>query len=233
VLALVALVALGACGSPAPAPKGEYDVAAEAMKAFDKADWALAGRLLREAIVKDPGSLRLHYSLAVSDTHLELREEAIREFRWVLANHAGTPEAEAARNWLLAAGVLPTAGEATASGAESDDQAAKDPDRGTSIVRGQVSWNDGEPPVKLMRLQVFLKGLPRTPNQDVQLVRRTDEEGRFEFKNVPAGTYKLTNRIAGQPLWRLRVNVGAGETTSIDLTPQNSLRARDDFPDGK
>jgi len=230
--ALLAVVALSACGSPAPGPKSEYDIAAEAMKAFDKGEWVLAGRLLREAIVTQPTTLRLHYSLAVTDTHLELRDEAIREFRWVLANHPGTPEAEAARNWLLAAGVLPTGGDATASATDSNEQAAKDPDRGNSIVRGQVAWNDGEPPIKLLRLQVFLKGLPRTPNQDVQLVLRTDEEGRFEFKNVPPGTYKLTNRIAGEPLWRVRVNVAAGETTSIDLTPQNSLRARDDFPDG-
>jgi len=230
--ALLAVVALSACGSPAPGPKGEYDIVAEAMKAFDKGEWVLAGRLLREAVVADPSSLRLHYSLAVTDTHLELRDEAIREFRWVLANHPGTPEAEAARNWLLAAGLLPSGGAATASGTDADDQAAKDPDRGTSTVRGQVAWNEGEPPIKLLRLQIFLKGLPRTPNQDVQLVLRTDEEGRFEFKHVPPGTYKLTNRIAGEPLWRVRVNVGAGETTSIDLTPQNSLRARDDFPDG-
>ena len=58
-------------------------------------------------------------------------------------------------------------------------------------------------------------------------------EGRFEFKNVPAGTYKLTNRIAGEPLWRLKVDVADGQTASVDLTPQNSLRVRDDFPDGQ
>lgn len=226
---LLLAVALGACGSPAP-PKAEYDVVAEAMKAFDKADWALAGRLLREAIVKQPADLRLHYSLAVSATHLELRDEAIREFRWVLANAPGTPEADAARNWLLAAGAL-ASGDGTGSGADEASQAARDPDRGDSIVRGQVSWNDGEPPVKLLRLQVFLKGLPRTPNQNVQLVLRTDEDGRFEFKNVPPGTYKLTNRIAGEPLWRLKVNVAAGETTSVDLTPQNTTRVHDDFPE--
>lgn len=229
---LLLAVALGACGSPAPAPKAEYDVVAEAMKAFDKGDWTLAARLLREAVVKQPLDVRLHYSLAVSATHLDLREEAIREFRWVLANAPGTPEADAARNWLIAAGVLTPGSEAVGSAADEEaSQAARDPDRGNSIVRGQVAWNEGEPPVKLLRLQVFLKGLPRTPNQDVQLVMRTDEQGRFEFKHVPPGTYKLTNRIAGEPLWRVKVDVAPGETTSVDLTPQNSTRVRDDFPD--
>jgi len=232
--ALLAVVALTACGSPPAASKAEHDIAADAMKAFDKADWALAGRLLREAVVTQPTSLRLHYSLAVTDTHLQLQDEAIREFRWVLANHPGTPEAEAARNWLLAAGALPSGGDATASsGSDPANQAAKDPDLGDSTVRGQVTWNDGPPPIKLTRLQLFLKGLKDTPTKDVHLVLRTDEEGRFEFKRVPAGTYKLTNRIAGEPLWRVRVEVPAGQQTSVELTPQNSLRVRDDFPDGK
>ena len=100
-------------------------------------------------------------------------------------------------------------------------------------MRGQVSWNEGEPPVKLTRLQLFLKGVDKTPTKDVHLVLRTDDDGRFEFKNVPAGTYKLTNRIAGDPLWRVKVSVGEGQTASVDLTPQNTVRAHDDFPDGK
>jgi hypothetical protein len=227
-------VALSACGSPAPGPRADYDVVAEALKAFDKSDWTLASRLLREAIVKQPTDVRLHYSLAVTATHLDLREEAIREFRWVLANAPGTPEAQAARNWLIAAGVLQE-GETTASGSssEGDTGAAKDPDRGDSFVRGQVTWTEGQPPISLTRLQLFLKGMDKTPTKDVHMVMRTDEDGRFEFKNVPAGTYKLTNRIAGEPLWRVKVEVTPGQTASIDLTAQNSLRVRDDFPDGK
>jgi len=234
-LVLVCLAAaLGACGSPAPAPTPEYDVVAEAMKAFDKSDWVLAARLLREAVVKQPDDVRLHYSLAVCATHLQLRDEAIREFQWVVAHApANSPEAVAARNWLTAAGVMVAA----ASGEGAGDRAAGapvDPDRSSkSAVRGQVSWNEGEPPVKLTRLQLFLKGINDTPTKDIHLVLRTDEEGRFEFKNVPAGTYKLTNRIAGEPLWRLKVDVADGQTASVDLTPQNSLRVRDDFPDGQ
>ena len=237
-LALLA-AALGACSGPAAPPSAEPDVVAEAMKAFDRSDWVPAARMLREAIVKQPTDLRLHYSLAVCATHLELREEAIREFQWVLANAPGNaPEAVAARNWLTAAGVLVASTAGSSSGDSSDataagGDAAADPDRGSGSVRGQVSWNEGEPPVKLQRLQLFLKGLDNTPTRDTHLVLRTDEEGRFQFKNVPAGTYKLTNRIAGEPLWRLRVSVAPGETASVDLTPQNTVRLRDDFPGGK
>lgn len=231
---------LAACGSPAPAPTQEYDVAAEAMKAFDRGEWSSATRLLREAIVKQPTDLRLHYSLAVAATHLELREEAIREFRWVLANApAGSPEAEAARNWLIAAGVL-GATTTTASSSEGGDSAegtaaaSKDPDRGDSTVTGRVSWTDGEPPMKLTRLQLFLKGVRGTPNQEFHMVVRTDEDGRYTFRSVPAGTYKVTDRIAGEAHWRLRVSVAAGQQATQDLTSQNTVRIRDDFPaDGK
>ena len=137
----------------------------------------------------------------------------------------------AARNWLIAAGVLTT--ETATASASSSTQAAVDPDRGDAGLKGRVSWTDGEPPVKLTRLQLFLKGIPGTPNQDIQLVMRTDNDGNFEFKNVVAGEYKLTNRIAGEPLWRLRVNISPGEILSLDLSESNSLRARDDFPPGK
>lgn len=231
---LLVALAVGACGSPAPAPQAEFDVVAEAMKAFDRSEWAQAARLLREATVKQPTDVRLHYSLGVSATHLELRDEAIREFQWVVGNAApGSAEAQAARTWLAAAGVLT----ATASAGRSDaggDAATRDPVRGTNTFRGRAVWPDGEPPVKLTRLQLFLKGLGGTPTQDVYMVVRTDEDGRFEFRNVPPGTYKLTNRIAGEPQWRLRVSVVEGQDASLDLTPQNSFSARDDFPqDGK
>ena len=228
-------LALTACGSPGPTTRAQDDIVAEAMRAFDRSEWALAGRLLREAASKRPGDLRVRYSLAVTATHLELRDEAIREFRWVLANAPGSPEAQAARNWLLAAGAL-SVGESTAPAPPSAgpaDVVAKDPDRGNSFVRGHVSWNDGTPPMSLTRLQLFLKGLDNTPTKDFFMVTRTDEQGRFEFKNVPAGTYRLTNRVAGDPLWRLRVSVGTGQATSLELTAQNSFRARDDFPDAK
>lgn len=228
---------LAACGSP-PTLKDEYDVVAEALKAFDRGEWVSAARLLREAIAKQPSDLRLHYSLAVAATHLDLRDEAIREFQWVLANAApGSPEAIAARNWLLAAGVLssPTAtSDGQGAGESSGASAAADPERGDSAVRGQVTWAEGEPPVKIGRIQLFLKGIRGTPNQEFQMVVRADEQGQFQFKRVPAGAYRLMDRIAGEPHWRLRVTVPANQEVTLDLTSQNSFRNRDDFPqDGK
>jgi hypothetical protein len=223
-VALLVLALVG-CGSPAsPPPTAEYDVVAEALKAFERSDWVQAAPLLREAILKQPTSLRLHYSLAVAATHLDLRGEVIQEFQWVLANAPGTPEAAAAREWLLAAGVL----------REQETVAAPPPavdkEIGDSGLSGRVVWTGGEPPVKTGRMQLFLKGVPGTPTKDFQYVLRTEEDGAFQFKNIAAGSYKLTNRIAGEPVWRLRVEIPPAGDVALDLGPQNSLRARDDFP---
>jgi hypothetical protein len=232
--ALLLGLTLAACGGP-PAAKDEYDVAAEALKAFDRGDWVSAARLLREAVAKKPTDLRLHYALAVTATRLELRDEAIREFQWVLANApAGSPEAIAARNWLLAAGVLTNPTVVSESAAPTDSEEATGPDRREGAVHGQVSWTEGDPGAKVARTQLFLKGIKGQPNEDFQRVLRADEEGRFHFKRIPPGSYRLMDRIAGEPRWRLKVSIAAGEDVAMDLTPQNSLRLRDDFPpDGK
>ena len=213
------------CGSPAPPAPG-VDVAAEAIKAFERSAWVLAARLLREAVVHQPTSVTLHYYLAITATHLQLRDEAVREFQWVLANApAGSAEALAAKEWLIAAGVI---GAAVAAVPEPATEAATGPVGG---VHGQVAWNEAEDPISVVRLQLFLKGLPGTPTKEQFYVRRTDNDGRFDFKNVVPGSYKLTNRIAGKPHWNLRVSVQPGEPMSLDLNPQNSTRARDDFPE--
>jgi hypothetical protein len=226
---LVAAVLLGlalvACSSPPP-PAAERDVVTEALTAFDNRDWVLAARLLREAIVKQPSSLRLHYSLAVAASHLDLTEETIQEFQWVLAHAPGTPEAEEARKWLIGAKALRQDETATT---EAPDVPV-DKEIGTSGLSGRVLWTGGEPPVKITRMQLFLKGLPGTPTKDIQYVLRTGEDGAFQFKNIAAGSYRLTNRIAGTPLWRLRVEIPSDQTVTLELGPDNSVRARDDFP---
>ncbi len=201
---------------------------AEAIKAFERSDWVPAARLLREAIVHEPASVTLHYYLAIAATHLQLRDEAVREFQWVMLNGpAGSAESVAAREWLIAAGVLGAAGP-TAKAADDPAEEATGPVGG---VRGQVVWNEAEDPISVSRLQLFLKGIPKTPTAEQYYVLRTENDGRFEFKKVMPGPYKLTNRVAGKPHWRLRVSVAEGEPLNLDLNPQNSTRTRDDFPE--
>lgn len=47
----------------------------------------------------------------------------------------------------------------------------------------------------------------------------TDEEGRFEFKTVPAGSYQLQIRSVGYQTLEQKVEAGGQQMTSIDLIP--------------
>lgn len=222
---------LAGCSSPAPALPGSTaadDLATRALAAFERSDWGAAAPLLREAIARNPAPLRLHFALAITATHLDLRDEAIREFEWVLANGApGTAEALTARKWLTDAGVLAAAPPANVAAAAPEEETVSPT---TAALRGQVVWNESDPPVSIARLQLFLTGIEGTPTKEEYRVVRTDRDGRFEFKQLVPGPYRLMNRIAGKPTWRLRVQVEAGQRLALDLTPDNSTRARDDFP---
>jgi hypothetical protein len=79
-------------------------------------------------------------------------------------------------------------------------------------------------------LQLFLKGRPNAPNREERYYVRTDQAGHFSFDNVAPGVYKLTNRVAGKPLWRLRVELKPAESATLDLSPANGIAQRDDFP---
>ena len=62
--------------------------------------------------------------------------------------------------------------------------------------------------------------------------RGADDENVAETGLVVAIAFgeAIADRVAGRPIWRLRVQVPPDETVKLDLGPQNSLSARDDFP---
>lgn len=217
---------LGCASPPHPdRPSVKRNLAAEALLAFDQREWARAADLLRQALAENPHDASLHYYAGVTATHLERRDDAIREFTWVVANVApDLPEAIDARRWLVESGVIARPTETAAN--ESDPLSEEKP--GDSGLRGQVVWAGGR---STARVQLFLKGAPKSPNAQLQWVLRTDENGGFEFKRIPPGTYMLTDKVAGKRTWRLRVRLEPGEVTSLDLGESNSAGVRDDFPE--
>lgn len=225
-LTILALL-LGACQGPPPAPRqAAKDEAALAAEALDKGDYKGAADLYRRALQRAPERLPLHYGLAVAASYLNLKDEAVREFRWVLERGAaGSAEVEAARRWLISAGALPRPVRPVAS--TEEDRAP-----GRASLEGRAAFAEaGKAPKPLSRIQLFLIGQPGSPTKEERYVLRTDEDGRFKFPSVVAGPYKLTNRIAGPPIWRLRIELRPSQDMLLDLTPANSVAARDDFPD--
>ena len=229
---LILAVALAGCQGPAPADHvvavafdASADAAAEARAAMARGDWSSAARLLRAALVREPHSVELHYRLAITATHLDALDDARQEFEWVEAHApAGSEPAGVARDWLASrSGGRPATAAAEPSGAASAT--------GVGSLSGQVLWAEpgrgAQPPNRQL---VMLIGLPGTPTKGHRYRVRSDENGRYLFKDVVAGPYQLTDAIAGQPTWRHRVVVEPGRDTVLDLSRGNAVPARDDFP---
>jgi len=230
--ALLLLVLLAACQSPLPPARSTSSdtpevLAARALAAGRYTDAAL---LYREALGEASGKMELHYGLAVASSYLDRRDDAIREFRWVL--QYGSPKAaevDASRQWLIRAGALPPAAYTASPAGPEKERAA-----GNASLEGRAVFAEGgQTPQPMPRQQLFLVGQPNSPTQRERYNLRTDERGHFKFPDVVPGPYKLTDRVAGQPIWRLRVEFKASEVKVLELTPANSTASLDEFPESQ
>jgi hypothetical protein len=231
-VALLSAVVLTGAGCQQPSTSvspatTEVDHAAEARKAFERQDWGTAAPHFRLALEKSPGDLSLHYGLAICASWLDIHDEAIREFQWVVDHAAaGSEEARVAREWLAGA-----SGRAVASTHPGAADAVKDERVGDSGVHGRIVWNEGQGVEPLKRFQVHLYAIGEDgASKPMTFHVRTDREGNYRFSKIPSGIYKLTDTNVVTPRWRLKIEVRQGEDALIDLGPENSLNVRDDFP---
>ena len=203
----------------------EVDHAAEGHKAFDRQDWGTAATHYRLALEKTPGEVILHYRLAIATSWLDQRDEAMREFEWVVANAAVTSdEARVAREWLEGARRRTVARVTT-------EAEVKDERAGDSGLHGRVVWDEGTGTQPLKRHQIHLYGINEDGSSKKMSFRvRSDFEGNYKFSKIPAGLYKLTDDNVGTPKWRMKIELKHGEDPLLDLGPENSVKVRDDFP---
>jgi len=223
------LVLLVGCQSPSRPVQSSApeDGAAKAARALAGGRYADALELYRQALADAPGKVALHYGLGVASSYLDRRDDAVREFRWVVQYGPPTaPEVAAARQWLVRAGALPSASLHTPAPSRSTEERQA----GNASLEGRAIFAEaGQAPKPMARLQLFL--VPESPTQKERYHLRTDQEGNFKFPDVVPGRYKLIDRVAGQPIWRLRVEFKPSETKVLELTPANSLAMQDDFPE--
>lgn len=225
------LLLLAGCQAP-PRPvqsEAPADTATLARHALEGGRYAEALELYRRALGEAPGKVSLHYGLGVASSYLDRRDDAIREFRWVVQYGVpATPEVAAARQWLVRARALVPA--ALVKPVVSRPGEERQP--GNASLEGRAVFAEpGQEPRPMSRLQLMLVGQPDSPTAKERYNLRTDEEGSFKFPNVVPGPYKLTDRVAGRPLWRLRVEVRPSDAQILELTPTNSTTVRDDFPE--
>ena len=229
-LALLGFLVLAcfACQSQVPPPPArvEADLTSRATAALEAGRYPEAVGLFREALTHTPESVPLRYGLAVALSYTD-RAAAVAEFQWVLASAtAGSREGVESQAWLARAGALPRVPAASGRSAERERQVGNG-----ALVGRALFAESGVKPQAMQRLQLFLMGRPDSPTKEQRYVLRTDEDGNFKFADVPPGPYMLTNRVAGQPIWRLRVELKPGEEQQLDLNPGNSVAVRDDFPE--
>jgi len=227
---LIGLLALLAgCQSPSRPVQSSApeDPAAMAARALAGGRYTDALELYRQALSEAPGKVSLHYGLGVASSHLDRRDDAVREFKWVVQYGSQTaPEVAAARQWLIRAGALPS----TSLDTSAPSRSGEERQAGNASLEGRAIFAEaGQAPKPMARLQLFL--VPESPTQKERYHLRTDEEGNFKFPDVIPGPYKLIDRVAGQPIWRLRVDFKPSETKALELTPANSLAIQDDFPE--
>jgi len=223
------LALLAGCQSPSrPVHSSAVeDGAVLAAQALAGGRYPDALELYRQALADAPGKVALHYGLGVASSHLDRRDDAVREFRWVVRYGPQTaPEVAAARQWLIRAGALPSPTLPTTAPSRSGEERQA----GNASLEGRAVFAEaGQAPKPMARLQLFL--VPENQNLKERYHLRTDEEGNFKFPDVVPGSYKLIDRVAGEPIWRLRVEIKASEARVLELTPANGLAMRDDFPE--
>lgn len=226
-LAVLALAGAACQSESARSPRAgvEAGPVERAGVALDAGRYSEAAALYREVLARAPQRIDLHYRLAIALSYFD-RAAAIREFQWVMASAPpSSQESIESRAWLTRAGALPNV-------AAPSQPAGPERQAGNAVLIGRAVFAEaGAKPKPMPRLQLFLRGQPGSPAKDERFVLRTDEDGGFKFSNVPPGTYMLTNRLAGEPIWRLRVELKPADEKLLELNTFNSVAMRDDFPE--
>lgn len=223
----VAALIVGCQEAPRRQPRvAPPDLLGQAREAMARGDYDTSASLLRQVVGGSPDNLEAHYRLAVSASWLDLTDEAEDQFEWVVAHGApDSAEVKAARDWLRAWRSQ------MAAAPPPEPAPPTPPDRAT--LSGQVLWDKDGSVKPQPYLRLFVKGIKGTPIEDEFYRVQTDERGTFRIPDLAPGEYSLTNRVAGPPIWRLKVTLKAGEDLKLDLTPDNSVKFRDDFPDSR
>ena len=226
VLLLAAALLLAACQqAPASRPAASAVSPIERLQAegdalMARGSHADAVEKYRQAADLDPAAIGPRFRLGSAYSFLEKRPEAIVQFRWVLdrADPSSTEHREA-RRWLLRAGALP-APALLADASQREPARAVDPSSAGHLI-GRTQWPEVTPQRRLITGSLLLAG-DEPVTQDVKRTRAFRLGDAYEFKEVPAGRYRVTAVIDGTTVWDEKVTVEAGKDTTLDLSQATS-----------
>jgi hypothetical protein len=167
---------------------------------------------------EDP-SLRAGYL-----SFLDKRPEAIAQFRWVLGRaDAGSTEYKEAHRWLARVGALP----ASPAVADSTRPSSPFPPDPSSIGRlvGKTEWPGITPHKRLITGQLSLMG-DEPVTHDVKRTRAFRLGDGYEFRDVPAGRYRVVAVIEETMVWDEKVVDPARIRTCCSASPAALCRGQ-------
>ncbi len=227
VLLLAAALVLASCQqAPVSRPPTAKAVSpTERLKAegdalMAKANYADAVEKYRQAADLGPAAVGPRFGLGSAYSFLEKRPEAIVQFRWVLDRaDTSSTEYQEARRWLLRVGAL-TAPPTVADAGQREPARAVDPSSTGHLV-GKTQWPEVTPQRRLISGSLLLTG-DEPVTQDVKRTRAFRLGDAYEFKEIPAGRYRVVAVIDATTVWDEKVTVEAGRDTTLDLSQSTS-----------
>jgi len=225
---LAAALLLGAACQQAPvshAPASQNLSPVEQMKAegdafLAKGDYGNAVEKYRQAIDLDGSAIGPRFALGTAYSFMEKRPEAIVQFRWVLSRaDAGSSEYQEAQRWLMRVGAL-AAPAAVAVADQKGEARPVDPSTVGRLV-GKTEWPGVTPQRRMLTGTMSLIG-DEPVTLDVKRNRAFRLGDGYEFKDVPAGRYRVVAVIDGTTVWDEKVTVETGKDTSLTLSQSTS-----------
>ncbi len=185
-----------------------------------KGDYVNAVEKYRQAVDLEPTAIPPRFALGTAFSFLDKRAEATVQFRWVLGRaDASSTEYQEARRWLVSVGALVVP--AAAVDTPQRDQARPVDPSSVGRLVGKTEWPDVTPQRRLITGTLALVG-DEPVTQDVRRSRAFRLGEAYEFKEIPAGRYRVVAVVDGATLWDEKVTVEAGKDTSLTLSRSTS-----------
>lgn len=190
--------------------RGEYGAAAEKYQA---------------AMEQDPDDISLRFALGTALSYVNRQADTVEQFRWVVARgNSDSLEVQAARRWLVSAGVL--AGRVTFASPEEVFVPGAVP---VGKVKGRTEGRGVDREAGPHRVSIVLRGQDES-NKEVALDTLVRLGEPYEFDGVPSGNYLLTARLSETKLWEQKVTVEPGGETVLDLTSASGVVTANEHP---
>ena len=179
-------------------------------------DYAAAVVKYQAAVTSEPGDVPLRFALGTTLSYLNRRGETAEQFRFVMDyGQPDSPEVQAARRWLLAAGEL---GETVTFTPSTREETGVDATTSWGTLKGKTEANGKTADLVNLSLINLEK-----PNGEPMASKSLKLGESYEFGHIPPGSYRLKaeSQKSGDLLWDLEVTATAESETVVDLTSAN------------